>query len=438
MFDQDSHNETPNTDSVTLIGMLPIISENRDIHRMAMGPSEQPRQQQDPNHQPVDGYKVDDDKGNANNRSIDPDIVNIRQLRRTLEVTSEMDEKGDLTIVCKCSVNCYTCCVCFEKIVGTITSCNNMHSMCSECIKGIEKTGDHRCPVCRSDSKCHNYILEYAISGMIDTCPFTKQGCRHRSYPENMKDHTDICRYAEIQCPWCGEKTTSFDLQEHTESICKHKFSVMSCSNHIDFINSDELKNMYLVSEMEGSRILYIKKTDKSCNLLCIQGIDSDDQMKFINMSYNIVVKSLDDMKLTEARNIMLPIHNPEHLNKGQVLVHSIPLEELGNYKNITITGFKEKYMPGGRWMCQDRRGCWYRATIVSRRYNPDRVLVKFDEYPADKYDEWIEIRDGKYSKIRPLEANNGRTTREERIYVRNMSEDEQLRLVMERSIEEM
>jgi hypothetical protein len=143
-------------------------------------------------------------------------------------------------------------------------------------------------------------------------------------------------------------------------------------------------------------------------------------------------------MKLTEARKIMLPIHKPEHLIKGQVLMYSTPLKELGEHKNITITGFKEKYMTCDRWMCQDRQGSWYRATIRSWRYNPDRVLVKFDGYPSDIHDEWIEIRDDKSARIRPLEANNGRTTREERRYVENLDEDEQLRLAMERSMNEM
>lgn len=499
MTDQNNQTGTPNPNSVTLIGMFsdgagPPIMLMRSGDQMVpllMGPRGPPRVHgppPDPNYHPGDEAKDDDglqdlepvdknelpdlvdEHGNVDNFGPGPDVVATgpaqiitntagagvdeehtehkehkepKERKRkapkgTSKVSSTMDKDGNLEISVVYDANSYKCCVCYEGIVGPIISCDNCHSLCSDCIIGIAKTHDHRCPVCRSNAKGRNYLLENALADMIEICPFAKQGCRHRSYPENMKEHTASCRYAEIDCPWCEEKTTSFDLQTHTEFKCKKQFTGMSCSNRIDFIKSDKINNIFLVSAMEGSRILYVEKTEKKCNLLCIQGTNSEDQISSIVMSYSVGVKSLDDMKLTETRKIMLPIHKPEHLIKGQVLMHSIPLKELGEQKNIVITGFKEKFMTGGRWMAQDRQGNWYRATIRRRMYNPDRVLVKFDGYPADNYDEWIEIRDDKSRRIRPLDANEGRTTREERLYVENLDEDEQLRLAMERSMNEM
>lgn len=382
----------------------------------------------------------DDDVGvcEVNERKIP--LLKKKEIQGTSGVSSTMDKDGNIEIRATYDSNSYKCCVCYDGIIGPIVSCENSHALCLDCTVGIAKTGDDRCPVCRSNTKGRNYLLENALLGMINTCPFTKQGCRHRSYPENMEEHTDICRYAEINCPWCEEKTTPFDLQTHTEFECKKKFSGMSCSNHIDFIKSDEINNVFIVSAMEESRILYVEKTETDCKLLCIQGTNSKDQINSIVMTYSIEVKSLGDIELTETRKIMLYINKPEHLIKGQVFMYTIPLEELAGHTNIAITGFKQKYMTGGRWMVQDNQGSWCRATIHRRMYNPDRVLVKFYDYTCINHYhyEWIEIHDNNSKRIRPLDANEGRTTREERQYMENLDEDEQMRLVMDRSMDEM
>jgi hypothetical protein len=360
-----------------------------------------------------------------------------KKIQGTSNVSSKIDNDGNIEIKVIYDSNSYKCCVCNEGIVGPISSCENSHPLCSECIMGIEKTGDHRCPMCRSSTKGRNYLLENALLDMIKTCPFTKQGCRHRSYPENMKEHTTICRYAEIDCPWCGEKTTPFDLQTHTESLCKKQFSEMSCSNSIDFIKSDRITNVYMLSVMEESRILYVEKTKTECKIMCIQGKDRENQINSIVMTYNIDVGSLGGMKLTETRKIMLPIHRPGNLTGGNVLMHTIPLKELAGYKDIVITGFKEKYMAGGRWMVEDCKREWYRATILERLYNPDRILATFDNHDT-RWDEWIEITNGESKRIRPLTAKYGRTTREELRYMDNLTDTERVRLIMERSMIEM
>jgi hypothetical protein len=483
MTDQNNQNETPNPNSVTLIGMFsdgirsPIMmmrSGEGALHPPMPGLTGPMGLRRIHGTLPDPNYHRDEAKNDEAKNDYDdlPEMLDVngnitvgqgvndksmmhgvgssvdeveegkmplpkkKEIQVTSDVTSTMDKDGNMEIKVTYDFHSYQCCVCYDGIIGPIVSCDNAHSLCSDCIVGIAKTGDHRCPVCRSNAKGRNYLLENALLGMINICPFAKQGCRHKSYPANMEEHMAICRYAEIDCPWCEEKTTPFDLQTHTEFKCKKKFSGMSCSNHIDFIKSDKINNVFLVSAMEGSRILYVEKTETDCNLLCIQGTNPEDQINSIVMTYSIDVKSLDDMKLTETRKIMLPIHKPEHLIKGRVLMHTIPLKELAKKKNIVITGFSEKYRKGGRWMAMDNQGNWYRATIIEREYNPDAVLVKFDGYIADKHDEWIDL-DDELTMLRPLDANEGRTTREERQYVENLDEDEQLRLVMERSMNE-
>jgi hypothetical protein len=434
---KNDDNDLPELEPVDdLGGLMDMVEDNGNINNFGPGPDAVNVTVV----QGVDGksmmHGVGASLGEVNERKMP--LFKKKEIQGTSEVSSTMDKNGNMEIKVTYDSNSYKCCVCYDGIVGPIVSCDNTHSLCPDCIVGIAKTGDHRCPVCRSNAKGRNYLLENALKGMITICPFADHGCNHRSYTENMDEHTSICRFAEIDCPWCNEKTTPFDLQTHTAFECKKKFSEMSCSDHIDFIKADKIKNVLLVSAMEESRILYVEKNETECNLLCIQGTNTEDPVNSIVITYVISVKSLDDMMLTETRRIMLPIHKPEHLIKGQVLMHTIPLKELAEKKNIVITGFKEKYMTGGRWMVQDNQGSWYRATIRRRMYNPDRVLFKFDGYPSDNHDEWIELRDDKSKRIRPLDANEGRTTREERLYVENLDEEEQLRLVMERSMNEM
>jgi hypothetical protein len=366
---------------------------------------------------------------------------NVKELKKVhissgiSNIVSHMDKKGNMNISVVYDVECYKCCVCFERIIGPIISCDNGHSLCNDCQTGIAKTGNQICPVCRSSAKERNYLLENALTEFIVKC--SNKVCKHMGYPESMKDHEAICKYSEIKCPWCGEKTTPFDLQVHTEFECEKKFSMVSCSNRIDFIKSDEINNIFIQSAMEETRIMYIEKTETECRFICIQGRNIDDQVNSIIMTYEVPVKYMCDTNLTEIHKITIPINKPEQLINGQTLVYTTPLKSFIDQKNMVITGFKEKYMTGDIWMIMDRQGSWYRAKITKRLYYPDRIHVKFDNHSSNNYEEWIELINGDSKKIRPLEANNGRTTQEEIIYTQNMNEDEQLRLVLERSMDE-
>jgi hypothetical protein len=363
-------------------------------------------------------------------------------IRGTSNFSSTVDEKGSVEITVTYDSFSYKCCVCQYGIIGPIVSCNNSHALCSDCVMGIKKTGIHRCPLCRSKEWWRNLILEKALRAVIKACPFENNGCNNLSYPEDMKDHTNTCEYAKINCPWCSEKTTPFHLQTHTEFDCKSQFSGMSCpgdfSNNTNFINLHETGNVFLVSAVEKFLVLYVEKDETTCRLLCVQGANTEEPITSVVMTHYTSSKSLDGMELIETRTVMLPVHRPGHLIKENVLKYDIPLQEIGEYKNISITGFKDKYRTGERWMVQDKNNNWYRATIRRRKYNPDGVLVKFDGFPDDKHDEWINLQDHASKKIRPLDANGGRTTTEERRYVENMDGDQQMMRALERSMNDL
>jgi hypothetical protein len=151
-----------------------------------------------------------------NNSSKKGDIPGISN------ITSKRDDKGNININATYDLNSYKCCVCFESIIGAVISCDNGHPMCRECTIGVAKSGDNRCPVCRSTIKGRNYLLENVLAGFTEQCPFSKNGCKHMTYPEDMKEHISICQYTDINCPWCKENTTSFDLKTHTEFKCNN------------------------------------------------------------------------------------------------------------------------------------------------------------------------------------------------------------------------
>lgn len=350
------------------------------------------------------------------------DITNVSNMSGVSELTSTMDDDGNIVIGAKYNQDTYRCCVCYEGIIGPIISCNNNHPLCNSCFTEISKTGENRCPICRSVAKGRNYILENALLSIIKPCPYSHQGCSHQLYPENIKEHSGSCKYADIKCLWCESNTTTFDLYIHVESVCTNIFSEMSCSDRIDFIKSDKINRIFIISSMEQSRILFVYKTENDCNLICVQS----ELSEFNNMTSICMEYKVD----TESRCIEIPIHTPEHLINKKINNTIIPLDALKDYNNITITGFKEKYMIGSRWMIRDNNNLWDSVIIIKRRYNPDRILIKYNEFPSDRYDRWIEL-DPEVDNIRPINyINNNNDEYDE-------TDEEQMRLVMERSINE-
>lgn len=362
---------------------------------------------------------------NNENHHLNPDesltnITSVSNMSGVSDLTSTMDDDGNIIINAKYNSDTYKCCVCYECIVGPIISCNNNHSLCKNCFTEISKMSEKRCPICRSIAKGRNYILENALLSIIKPCQYSNQGCDHQLYPENIKEHSESCKYADIKCLWCDSNTTTFDLHTHAESVCTNIFSEMSCSDRLDFIKSDKIDKMFIISSMEQSRILFVYKTENDCNLICIQSELSEiNNMTSICMEYKV------DM---ESRRIEIPIHTPEHLIKKEINTTIIPLDALKDYNNITITGFKEKYMVGSRWAIKDSNNEWHNVIITKRKYNPDRIMVKFNEYPSDRFDKWIEL-DAEMDNIQPIRINVDAYEDE--------VDDEQMRLVMERSINE-
>ena len=346
-------------------------------------------------------------------------------------VSSTICENGDVKISAVYDTYSYTCCVCFDRIVGCIISCDNGHPICEQCNTGIASSRDDRCPICRSSSKGRNYLLEMALSNILVSCPFSKHGCTRREYPENIESHASMCIYAEIDCPWCMATVTPFDLNTHAEFKCESMFSEIKCSGRIDFIISDKVNNIYIVSALDSSRILYIQKKKNTCRLLCIYASHTE------NIEPPVVLSYSSDSKSQVRKTLNIRVHRPEHLIHDNIVITNIPLTDLAEWHNITIAGFGEKYTVGSRWMLVDICNALQRVTITRRTYIPEMICVKYDILPPGTCDEWIALVNGESSRIRGLDENNGRTTSEDIMYLNNLSDADRLTEIMERSMNE-
>jgi hypothetical protein len=364
--------------------------------------------------------------------SVEPEEEKTEQKKMagTSSIESSIADDGSLTVKVVFKADCYSCCVCFEKITGTITCCENFHAMCSSCVAGTEDVGDYRCPYCRSEVRGRNHLLEYALKDKSTVCPNIVNGCKHRSFPDDMDSHRSACRYADIDCPWCEHKTTPFDLSSHVEFDCMDRFYGTSCGDNINFIKSDAIKNIYMVSAEEETRNLYISKGYGVCNFLCIQSSDVGGHDSSIVITYSTGVEI--------QKKITLPIYTPSDLIAGKIKMHTITLDELGVMDNIKVSGFRKKYAMGDRFMAKDRYNNWYRCFVDGIRRNPDMILVSYEFYPEPECSDWIILLDGCSDRIRSLDANEGRTTLEEHIYLENLDEEEQLRIILENSLNDL
>jgi hypothetical protein len=352
----------------------------------------------------------------------------------TLESTIDID--GNIEIKVVYNKQCIICSVCEKLIIGNIISCENSHALCGECIIGMEKANDIRCPWCRSSSRGRNYLIENALKGMIKMCPNKLEGCNHKSYSWCMDEHLEVCKYAEMVCPWCDGYATPNSLYMHAEYCCINKFSLMSCANRIDFIKSEKVKNIFILLDENKSRFLYLEKTDTMCNLLCAQETSDDDNISSLVIKYDIDIGS-EHVEEIKNQEIIIPIYEPKKLIQGNILLKSIPLNELINYNNIIIiNGYNEVYPVGSRWMTKNKDGKWYRSKICRRSYNPDKVLVRYDLYPTHIYDEWIKLEKGESDRIRSLDSNDERTTDEEYSYYETLNEEERYLFAIERSLD--
>jgi hypothetical protein len=337
-------------------------------------------------------------------------------------ISSTFDDKGNLRINVSYEPDSYNCCVCYDDIVGPILSCENYHSLCQHCNIKIENNGDIRCPICRSETKSRNFLMEHAIKSIVNKCPFYINGCRNESFPVHSENHALSCKYADIKCLWCGENTTTFDLPIHTEFSCRYKFYGMSCPRRIDAIKSNAIENVYIVSQKEESRILYVEKSDGMCNMVCVQAAESEDPSLSILLSYT-------NIKTSQNTSIKIPIHRPKDLIEGKVDMFNISLDELNDQCDIIITGFSYNFRKDEQWMVQSLQGYWFRSTVIRSMFN--MVLFNFNEHPIDGYQEWINLNMGESERIKSLDTNVVDAGLD------GLDDDQILRIIMDRSMNE-
>lgn len=354
---------------------------------------------------------------------------------------SEMDQDGNINVQLFYNADCYKCCICYDNIIGHIFSCEHNHSTCQSCHISMSAANNVKCPVCRTSVRGRNHILEKIMLKYIAGCE--NKRCLYKNYAGAIREHMKQCDYSTIKCIWCDKKVTPRDIGTHAEFDCEMKFSQVSCSDKIDFIKSDSSAKNIVIDSLSTGLSLYIEKTDNEYNFVCIQTNHSHSDLEFINLSYSILFSAFD-FGVSETCTVRLPVHRSSDLIDGKIYVHAIPNDKLKTYTNITVSGLTEKFEIGSKWSILDKQKSWYDAKIVSVKYGPYRVLFKFDKYPRDKYDEWVNIKEEASYRIRPRIAdrpNSGLSDMEmpESVHRRigAVSEEELLKIVMERSMDE-
>lgn len=348
-------------------------------------------------------------------------------------ISTTRSSDGKVSINITYDEHCYSCCVCFEFIVGKIINCDNGHALCNTCDTEIMKSDNDKCPVCKSVTRLSNTVLENGIKTILVACPHRENGCEQRIYPDDVDEHTTTCEYSNIKCPWCEGSTSPRNLQSHTETECKYPFVSMNCSNRINFIKAKSIKYAILVSSVEESRILYIAKINNICHLLCVQMSSNDEQIDDIMITYSIKAKSPTTESHSEKLIMYLRIHKPDHLINGQAVTSKIPMDELDTYENIIITDFSDTLSVGCYLMVADRLGEWHRAVITRRSYHTDTITFTYTIHNHVVVDS-IFLNNGTSHRIRPADYNGGRTTAEDNVYINNLFISEQYALAVERS----
>ena len=353
--------------------------------------------------------------------------IDAERIAGVYDMEAQIVNNGDIELHVSYSHERYRCCVCFGNITRELFSCDRNHPICGVCIVQLE--GEYKCPICRSVNKRRNYLLEAVISSILIYCD--NDGCTHKMFDSDLADHKKECMYTSIECPWCAKKTTPFDLQSHSETLCDLKFTGMECSGDMRFIKSEKVGNIVIKSSMHTGRTIYIVKTEEFYKILCIQDIIDVDE-DYIMMRTKSEKKHRGSTVIAETRNINISICSLMDLINRDINICEVSVSGLSKCSSINITGIKETHMVGGRWLVEDRHGRWYKATITKRVYNPDMVLVKFDKWNLDRHDEWINL-DCSSSRIKPMDGNLT-SSEQHRLYL-NMGDEELMRLVMERSM---
>jgi hypothetical protein len=266
----------------------------------------------------------------------------------------------DITIKLDASV--YKCCVCVENIIATINTCMNSHSICNKCTVEIKKRGPIKCPLCRTTEISRNYMLEKAVSSLMKICD--NKECNVKVYESDMKEHLELCEYSTIKCIWCNEDTTTFGLTNHLLISCAYQSSRYT-GPHSNL--PQRAGNCFMVAEDYRDRVVFVRKTEDKCDILCLQmGTCIDD---------NIILS-------TSESKIEIPIHSTNNLVTGDINITSIPLATFAEYKNLSISGLITPYTIGSQWLYYDCKNTWTRSTIIDRAHNPNVILMQVGNDP--------------------------------------------------------
>lgn len=107
------------------------------------------------------------------------------------------------------------CQVCTERMLGHIISCNQGHSVCTDCHGKLAQP--RRCPACRVPFPAsRNRTLEDVVSKFTFVC---EHGCGKVAKPTKLLAHQLQCDRAPIECPECGQRVQPADLKHHMYSI---------------------------------------------------------------------------------------------------------------------------------------------------------------------------------------------------------------------------
>jgi hypothetical protein len=360
----------------------------------------------------------------------DVDLPRFSSQAQVSNIGASINDEGKLVVSMTYDADAFVCCVCQEKIVGKVFSCESNHSLCYVCQGQLSEI---KCPVCRSTIRYRNFVLEMALKKLIVCCKF--DGCHFEGYPDTFAQHEAECLHCEIQCPWCPCSTTTDKFSSHVIVDCKTTFTELECSSNIGFSLKNK-SNAFMVSNIDRSRTLFMEKNKQCVRLLCLQTSESVDGLDTIGISCVLPVAPFEDKQLSKIINSPIPIHTSRNLIAGKISWFIITKKKLNSYSSIHITGFEDKYVVGSRWEVLDVDSKWYSAKVVKRSHVPSMVLFKFDISPDDHFDEWIELKNESSDRIRQIEQ--GRTYDQQTVErIESMSEDEQMRMALERSMDE-
>jgi len=124
------------------------------------------------------------------------------------------------------------CPVCMQYMVPPIKLCTNGHNICSRCRGRVQC-----CPICRAEfSVIRNLALEHIARRQKYPCANRQSGCLDLFSIEHIAEHSAVCVYGKIKCPFKLNKNCSWigfksDLKEHAKAAHTAWFSEKSTFN---------------------------------------------------------------------------------------------------------------------------------------------------------------------------------------------------------------